>query len=172
MLNHRRSCLARSAASAASRTRAKRSKQYAPAAATPPAANATDVMLVRSSKGTTTRQPSAAPSRSAAYRRLGEPPDLVKASVTATPASRNGSPSTSVANTIALTSRTLNSSSTGMGIDKLPMCINGIARANQTVTRGSSRIARCSEYRSPPTNTSTAPAAMPSIANDTVKNAR
>src|SRR4029450_9914223 len=129
-LNQRRSPLRRGDSAVVPtprRTRAERSKQYAPAAATAPAANATDVILVRSSRGTTSRQPKAAPSRSAGYRRLGDPPDLVKASVTATPASRNGSPSASVASTIALTSLTLKCSSSGMGSDKLPIGSEGEA---------------------------------------------
>src|SRR4029453_1651364 len=102
-LNQRRSPLRRGDSAVVpppTRTKAKRSKQYTPAAPTAPAANATDVILVLSSRGTTSRQPKAAPRRSAAYRRLVDPPDLVKASVTATPASRNGSPSTIMANTI------------------------------------------------------------------------
>ena len=52
------------------------------------------------------------------------------------------------------------------------MCEIGSEAANIKAAAGSARVARSREKSSPPTNTMTAPAAIPSIATDTARKER
>ncbi len=60
----------------------------------------------------------------------------------------------------------------GIGIARFVKCEIGIASASARQAPGRSFDARSGAKRSPPTNTRTAPPAMPSMATDTAKNER
>ena len=118
------------------------------------------------------RHPPAAPIRSAPYNSPIGPFVLVSASVTTTPDKKNGMVNINVAIASGAISEGVALRTDGNGMTRLATWQIGRAIANARAIHGNKRAARSGAKIVPPTNTSTAPAAMPSIATDTARKDR
>jgi hypothetical protein len=158
------------ASAAGPRRRAARAKHSAASPASAPESSAALGASNMASIGITSAQPAAAPIRSIPYATCGGSPARVSASVSTRPPAKNGR---------AKTTPVVKSATKLM---KSPTGINGSASA--TVALAGSKIASPSALwarragivagsnQAGRTNTSTAPAVMPSIASEITKNAK